>query len=211
MIGPNGSGKSTLLETLAGILQPHTGETYVAGRRPALVPQSTHVDRSLPITVRETVALARYSNLGLLKRFSREDRLAVDRAMSRLDVDHLSGRQFHELSGGQRQRVLVAQGLAQVAEVLLLDEPVIGLDIASHKVILDVLDDEVADGRTVVMTTHDLDEALRSDQVLLLDTAPIAVGTPAEVLTAEHLRAAFGGRFAQVGNEWILDDPHHDH
>lgn len=211
VIGPNGSGKSTLLESLAGILQPHIGEVRVAGRRPALVPQSTHVDRSLPITVRETVRLARYANLGLFKRFTRVDRLAVDRALSRLDIEHLGNRQLHELSGGQRQRVLVAQGLAQVAEVLLLDEPVIGLDIASHKLILDVLDEEVADGRTVVITTHDLDEARRSDQVLLLNTSPIACGSPAAVLTAEHLRTAFGGRFTQVGDEWILDDPHHEH
>ena len=152
VIGPNGSGKSTLLETVTGILEPHSGTTKVHGSPPALVPQSTHVDRSLPITARETVALARYATLGVFKRFKDADRQAIDRSLWRLEVDHLADRQLHELSGGQRQRVLVAQGLAQEADVLLLDEPVIGLDIASHRVILDVLDEEVHDGRTVVIT-----------------------------------------------------------
>ena len=131
--------------------------------------------------------------------------------MRRLVVDELASRQLNELSGGQRQRVMVAQGLAQETDVLLLDEPVTGLDVTSRQIILDLIDDEVADGRAVIVTTHALDEARRCDQVLLLDTEAIAVGTPDEVLTETHLRRAFGGKFIKVGDEFILDDPHHAH
>ena len=211
VIGPNGSGKSTLLGVLAGTITASSGSSTVTGRTPALVLQSTDVDRSLPITVRETVSLARYSTLGLFRRFSSVDREAIDGAMERLAIADLAGRQFHELSGGERQRVLVAQGVAQDTDILLLDEPVTGLDVTSRAIILDLVDEEITAGRTVVVTTHYLDEARRCDQVLLLDTTAIAVGPPEEVLTEEHLRRAFGGRLIRVGNEFILDDPHHSH
>ncbi len=211
VIGPNGSGKSTLLGALSGAIEPTSGQVTVTGRAPALVLQSTDVDRSLPITVRETVSLARYPTLGLFGRFSQRDRQRVTEAMERLAIDDLESRQLHDLSGGQRQRVLVAQGLAQETGVLLLDEPVNGLDVVSQSIILDVIDEEVAAGRTVVVTTHDLNDARRCDQVLLLDTSAIAFGPPEEVLTEHHLRRAFGGRFIRVGDELLLDDPHHTH
>ena len=211
VIGPNGSGKHTLLGAIAGITEPSAGTVSIPGTHAALVLQSTDVDRSLPITVRDTVSLARYSTLGLFRRFKAADRAAVDRALARLDVSDLAGRQLHDLSGGQRQRALVAQGLAQDTDLLLLDEPVNGLDVVSKAIILEVIDEEVSAGRTIVVTTHNLEDARRCDQVLLLDRTPVAVGTPDEVLTEEHLRQAFGGRFVRVGGELILDDPHHDH
>ena len=211
VIGPNGSGKSTLLGAIAGTIEPTAGEALTSGNGPALVLQSTDVDRSLPITVTDTVSLARYPNLGLLRRFRADDRDAVERALGRLSIKDLAHRQFHELSGGQRQRVLVSQGLAQDTNALLLDEPVTGLDVVSRATILDVMDEEVKAGRTVVMTTHDLEDARRCDQVLLLDTEPVAIGTPDEVLVEDHLRQAFGGRFVRVGDELLLDDPHHSH
>lgn len=211
VIGPNGSGKSTLLAALAGLVHPVAGSATLAGPAPALVLQSTDVDKSLPITVRDTVSLARYSSLGLFGVFRSVDRRAVDRAMERMAVADLADSQLHELSGGQRQRVLVAQGLAQESEVLLLDEPVTGLDLVSRVAILDVVDEEVAAGRTVVMTTHSLDDARRCHQVLLLDTVQIAVGSPAAVLTEAHLRQAFSGQFIRLGDDVVLDDPHHAH
>ncbi len=211
VIGPNGSGKSTFLGVLAGTIDIATGVATVAGRRPALVLQSTDVDRSLPITVADTISLARYPSLGLFGRMKASDRAAIELAMERLNISDLASRQFHELSGGQRQRALVAQGLAQESDVLLLDEPVIGLDVTSRELILDLIDDEVAAGRTVVVTTHSFDEARRCDYVLLLDTEAIAFGTPDEVLTEENLRRAFGGGFVRIGDDFILDDPHHHH
>ncbi|GJM37180.1 MAG: manganese ABC transporter ATP-binding protein [Acidimicrobiales bacterium] len=211
VIGPNGSGKSTLLNAIAGLVTPAAGTIRYDGAAPALVLQATEVDRSLPITVADTIGLARYPSLGLLRRFGAADRDALADSMRRLAIEDLAPRQLHDLSGGQRQRVLVAQGIAQRSDLLLLDEPVTGLDVTSRGLILDVIRDELAEGRSVVVTTHDLDDARICDQVLLVDKHAIAVGSPDEVLTEDNLVHAFGGRFIRVGDRLILDDPHHHH
>ena len=145
--------------------------------------QTTDVDRTLPVTVRETVTMARYALRGRFGRLRAADRAAVDAALERMDVADLAGRQLHELSGGQRQRVLVAQGLAQQADLLLLDEPVTGLDVVSRELILEAVAAERAAGRTVVVSTHDLDDARRADVVMLLANRVVAFGPPDEVLT----------------------------
>jgi len=211
LIGPNGSGKSTLLHVIAGIVDPTAGSLTVEGARPALVLQSTDVDPSVPITVLDTVRMARYPSRGLLGRFRAADHRVVTDAMEQLGVTDLAHRQLRDLSGGQRQRVLVAQGLAQDHDLLLLDEPVNGLDLPSREVILEVIDEERARGGTVVLSTHNLDDARRCDQVLLLDRRAIAVGSPAEVLREEHLHDAFGSLVVRVGDKLVMDDPHHVH
>jgi ABC-type Mn2+/Zn2+ transport system ATPase subunit len=209
VIGPNGCGKSTLLKTLAGIIEPTSGSFTMPDGQPAIVLQSTDVDRSIPVTARDAVAMARYASLGWLKRFHASDWAQVTQAMQRLGIDDLATRQIHQLSGGQRQRVLVAQGLAQGAAVLLLDEPLTGLDVASRAIILDVLDREHDAGRTTITSTHNFDDAQRCDLVVLLATHAVAFGAPGEVLTESNLHAAFGGRFVRIGNTLLLDDPHH--
>jgi len=216
LIGPNGSGKSTLLRALAGLLEPRSGHLDVpAGRRRgavALVLQTTDVDRTLPVTVRETVTMARYALRGAFARLRDADRAAVEAALERMGVADLAGRQLHELSGGQRQRVLVAQGLAQQADLLLLDEPVTGLDVVSRELILDAVAAERAAGRTVVVSTHDLDDARRADVVMLLANRVVAVGPPGEVLTDGPLSAAYGGRVLRVPEGvMVMDDPCHEH
>ncbi len=211
VIGPNGSGKSTLLKAVAGILRPASGRIELAGGSVSIVLQATGVDRSVPLTVRDTVAMARFAGLGLLRRFRASDRQAVDSALQRLELADLSDRQIHHLSGGQRQRTFVAQGIAQEADIILLDEPLTGLDVVSQAVINDALDDERVAGRTTVMTTHSFAEAERCDLVMLLATRCIAFGPPASVLSEANLREAFGGRFIQVGSTLVLDDPHHTH
>ena len=216
LIGPNGSGKSSLLRALAGLIEPRSGTLDVPARRRrgavALVLQTTEVDRTLPVTVRETVSMARYAARGPFSRLRASDRAAVDRALARMEIADLAGRQLHELSGGQRQRVLVAQGLAQGADLLLLDEPVTGLDVVSRERILDAVADERAAGRTVVVSTHDLDDARRADLVMLLANRVVAFGPPDEVLTDEPLCQAYGGRVLRVPTGVIvMDDPHHAH
>lgn len=213
VIGPNGSGKSTMLGAIAGLVTPSSGSVSVdAAGAPALVLQSTNVDRSLPITVRETVGLARLPRLGLVRRRSSADRSAVDAAIERLGITDLADRQLHDLSGGQRQRVLVAQGLAQDSDILLLDEPVTGLDMVSRTRILEVVDEERTAGRLVLLTTHSLDDARRCDLVLLLSTSPVAFGAPREVLTDEHLSKAFGSQLIRLDDGLILSEGlHHDH
>lgn len=212
VIGPNGSGKSTLLKVIAGITQPNSGRADTHGAETAIVLQSTDVDATVPITVRDTVAMARYPRLGLLRRFDAASREAVRSAMDRLEIADLADRQIHHLSGGQRQRAFVAQGLAQDAPILLLDEPLTGLDVRSRSIITDVLDSEHDLGHTVITTTHNFEDAARCDLVLLLATRFVAFGPPDDVFTEDHLRTAFGGRFVKVGETIVIDDPHHhDH
>ena len=150
--------------------------------RIAYVLQSTTVNEALPVTVREVVAMGRYASLGMVRRFGAADRTAVETAMDQAEVSDLATRQLAELSGGQRQRVFVAQGLAQDRDLLLLDEPLTGLDLVSMEIILGVVSRERAAGRTVIMTTHDLGDASQADHVILLAGRVVAEGPPGEVL-----------------------------
>jgi manganese transport system ATP-binding protein len=215
VIGPNGSGKSTLLHAIGGLLEPVGGElgvlvSYPKHQGTAYVLQSTKVHEQMPITVREVVSMGRYGRLGMFGRFQAEDRAACTSAMERLDVIDLAERHLDELSGGQRQRVFVAQGLAQVADLLLLDEPVTGLDIVSHDRILEAVATERARGVTVVMTTHDLSEAAHADHVVLLSGRVVASGPPEQVLTADCLTKAYGINLITTDDGTVvLDDPYH--
>ncbi|WP_433226116.1 zinc ABC transporter ATP-binding protein AztA [Microtetraspora malaysiensis] len=186
LVGPNGSGKSTLLGVLAGVLRPAYGSVErTSARRPGFVPQRGAVPDSLPITVRETVAMGRWAHCGPWRRLSERDRAVVDDCMARLGVLDLAARRLDALSGGQRQRVLVARGLAQEPDLLLLDEPATGLDLDARRRIAAALEEAVAAGATVVQATHDLDAATRADHCLLLDEGRLAAeGPPALVLAS---------------------------
>jgi manganese transport system ATP-binding protein len=215
IIGPNGSGKSTLLHAIAGLLEPVGGElgvrvSYPKHRGAAYVLQATKVHEEMPITVREVVAMGRYCRLGMFGRFQSADREACQTAMNRLGIEDLADRHLDELSGGQRQRVFVAQGLAQQADLLLLDEPVTGLDIVSRDRILEAVDTERNRGATVVTTTHDLSEAAAADHVVLLSGYVVASGPPEEVLTPPNLTKAYGIKLIQTEDgSLMLDDPYH--
>ena len=215
LIGPNGAGKSTVLHGVAGLLKPRAGSLDVPALRSpagvAYVLQATATNENLPITVRDTVAMGRYSSSGLLRRLGREDQEAIDAALEALAITDLASRPLRELSGGQRQRAFVAQGLAQRAEVLLLDEPITGLDLVSRQHILDAIAAERAAGHAVLVSTHDLGDAAAADHLLLLAGRVVASGAPGDVLTESNLAAAYGGHLLRVGEgTLILDDhPHH--
>ncbi|MFJ8594996.1 zinc ABC transporter ATP-binding protein AztA [Streptomyces sp. NPDC093598] len=185
LVGPNGSGKSTLLGVLAGVIEATSGQLrYAEGRPPAFVPQRGAVGDALPLTARQTVEMGRWGERGLWRRLTRHDRAVVDSALERLGVADLAARQLGELSGGQRQRVLIAQGLAQQSDLLLLDEPTTGLDPEARERITTLLTDLVADGTTVVQATHDLEAARSADACLLLsDGRLVGQGPPEQVLT----------------------------
>ncbi len=214
IIGPNGSGKSTLLRALSGLHRPSAGSLTVCGGKPgshsvAHVLQSTVINEALPVTVREVVRMGRFRTRGPFRRLTDEDRAAVEDAMARMEIAELADRHLTELSGGQRQRVYVAQGLAQQAELFLLDEPVTGLDLPSLDRIAAVLREETERGRTVILTTHELHTAQAADHVVLLSGRVVASGTPAEVLTPDNLSDAYGGHLHELpGGELMLDDPH---
>jgi iron complex transport system ATP-binding protein len=217
VIGPNGSGKSTLLNLLAGLLQPNAGALEVLGKTAAevrgevaYVLQSTEVNDTLPISVREVVTMGRYATRGLVGRLRGEDREAVRSAMEALGIADLARRSVHRLSGGQRQRVFMAQGLAQDHRLLLLDEPLTGLDLVSAAAIERVIFDERHDGRSVVLTTHDVSQALSADWVVLMAGRVVASGPPLGVLSPENLALAYGIKVVQAADgRFVVDDPAH--
>ncbi|MEX1179014.1 MAG: zinc ABC transporter ATP-binding protein AztA [Nitriliruptor sp.] len=220
VIGPNGSGKSTFLGVLSGLLAPAAGSLEVLGRRPAEarrrvahVLQTTSANAAIPLTVRETVRMGAYGNRGWFRRLTAADRAAVEGAIDRLQVRDLVSRQLVELSGGQRQRAYVAQGLAQRADLLLLDEPITGLDLVTQDAITEVVASEAADGRTVVLTTHDVGTAGLADHVVLLNTTLVASGPPELVLRPEVLARAYGehAHVLRDGTLVIDEAHHHDH
>jgi manganese transport system ATP-binding protein len=216
VIGPNGSGKSTLLAAIAGIHGPSSGSVTVLGTTPreaaprvSFVPQSTKVNDALPVTVKEVVMMGRYPSLGFIRRFGDADRGAVERSIDRLNLTELSARHLSELSGGQRQRVFVAQGLAQERDMLLLDEPMTGLDGVSAGIVHGVIREERAEGRTVILTTHDLEEAQACDHVILVNGTVVAEGAPDEVLTAEILSEVYRSQVVDLEGRLLFDDPAH--
>ncbi|MEP1122353.1 MAG: metal ABC transporter ATP-binding protein [Ilumatobacter sp.] len=213
LVGPNGSGKSTMLHVIAGLLHPSQGSVRLlpSGTRDANVAyvlQSQRASEHLLVTAREVVRLARRRTFPGAA--SRAERVVVNAVMERLGILDLANRHLADMSGGQRQRVFIAQGLAQQADILLLDEPVAGLDLASEQTIRSAIDDERAAGRTVVVATHDLAEATRADRVVMLNGTVVASGPPAEVLRPENLRQAYRGRVLDLGDGSIaIDDDHH--
>lgn len=216
LIGPNGSGKSSVISAIAGLNRPAAGSIEVLGGTPtevrsrvALVPQSTKVNDSLPVTVREVVSMGRYAALGMLGNFGEGDRRSVDEALQRLDLESIAGRHLRELSGGQRQRVFVAQGLVQPRDLLLLDEPTTGLDVVSTEVIHEVVAAERDEGRPVALTTHDFAEARQADHVILLANRVVAQGPPEIVFSPENLAEAYGFDVSEVTGQVHLDDAAH--
>jgi len=214
LIGPNGSGKSTILNGIAGLLRPTAGRLRVPAAEqspPALayVLQSTQVNETMPVTVREVVGMGRYADLGPFRRFTDRDHALCAEAMERLAIADLAGRHLAELSGGQRQRVFVAQGLAQAAGLLLLDEPITGLDLPSTQRIRSAITEERARGVTVVLTTHELADAAAADWVVLLAGRVVAAGPPEDVLTTAHLEQAYGVSFRTEGGRLLVDDAAH--
>ena len=201
VMGINGSGKTTMLECLAGLQKPTSGR--ITGMSDHLAYVCQHLPASwMPITAGEVLAMGRYRQRGLIGRLRAADRDAIRHAGEQLDVNQLCDRSFGDLSGGQQQRVRIAQVLAGEPDVIMLDEPVTGLDIPSQERILDMIDEYSARGAIVIITTHHLDEARHCDSVMLMANRLVASGAPDEMLTEARLREAFGDR--------VLGD-HEDH
>ncbi len=217
IIGPNGSGKSTVLNAIAGLIEPMSGTLEVpareAGRhRVSYVMQTTKVNDALPISVKDVVAMGRFASTGGYGRFTPEDRAAIASAMRRTGIDAIGSRRLQQLSGGQRQRVFVAQGLAQDHDLLLLDEPLTGIDLPTAQAIDAVIHDELSRGCTVIMTTHDLSEAHVADHVLLLARRVVASGPPGSVLVPPVLAEAYGPALLHIEEgRLFVDDPGHQH
>lgn len=202
LIGMNGSGKSTLFKAIMGMARPDRGEITVEGSSPArarrrgvvgYVPQSEDVDWTFPVSVRDVVMMGRYGRQGITRRTRPADRRAVDEALRRVDLSGHADRQIGQLSGGQKKRAFVARGIAQEARILLLDEPFAGVDARSERTIVTLLRELTSEGRTVLVSTHDLHALPRlADDAILLHRRVLFHGPVAEALTPERLAPAFG-------------------
>ncbi|MDX1545577.1 MAG: ABC transporter ATP-binding protein [Rhodothermales bacterium] len=202
LLGPNGSGKTTLLRAVAGLL-PYTGTLTVRGRsiaawKPrALAQELAFVRQTTPLsfdfTVEELALLGRTPHQGWLGRHTAADRASVRQALARVDLSGFAHRSVLSLSGGERQRVFLAQALVQEAGLLLLDEPTAHLDVHYQFEFLEVVRELVAAGRTVIAVFHDLEQAARfADALIVLQQGRIAAaGAPGAVLTEALLATVF--------------------
>ncbi len=221
VLGTNGSGKSTLIKTLVGLLDPIAGAARVLGGAPGATPARVsylgQIQPSgfvLPVRASDVVAMGRFPARGLLGRMRADDRRLVAESLARMGVSHLADEPLGALSGGQRQRVLIAQSLAWRADVLVLDEPTAGLDVAGRELLLDALAQERARGAAVVVCTHDIADALTAERALLLARRVVAYGLPSQTLTRDRLMETFGLVLAELpsGQELAMDPVHrHDH
>lgn len=190
LIGPNGAGKSTLFGLLSGRLRPTAGAISLGGEV-AEVLQATAVDPNVRLTVHDIVRMGRYPTCRHLRRFHPADRDAIAAAIDHVDLTELQCRTLDELSGGQRQRALIAQGIAQDAPILLLDEPAAGLDGISQRRILDMMRALAVEGRTVVFSTHHLPDVNHADLVIALACQCICCAAPGAALHDSSVRALF--------------------
>ena len=218
LLSSPGAGKTTLLRVLLGDLSPTAGAATITGpqrdrRRPiGYVPQLEASERTFPLTVRGAVLLGTAATSRRVPWFSRAERSAADRALERLGIAELAGRSLHELSGGQFQRVLFARALVAGPDLLLLDEPTSGIDLATRAEMLTLVAELARGGLTVVLTTHDLNwVASHLPRIVCLNGAVLADGPPREVLQSAVLEETFGADMEVLqhhGRPVIVDRQH---
>jgi ABC-type Mn2+/Zn2+ transport system ATPase subunit len=200
VIGPNGGGKTTLMKAILGLVPLAGGSVHVNGgpvrRRSgqvAYVPQITTVNWRFPATVLDVALMGRYGKLGWLRRPAEHDRELARAALAEVHMQEFADRPIAQLSGGQQQRVFLARALAQEPDVLLLDEPVSGVDVPTQETILHLLRDLSAAGKTMLVSTHHLQHLQEHfDLLLCLNRTLIAWGPPADVLNQAVVERTFG-------------------
>jgi manganese/iron transport system ATP-binding protein len=212
VVGPNGAGKSTLFKVIAGVIQPAEGRVQVFGAGPdghiciAYLPQRSQVDWNFPVSVADVVMMGRIGKLGPLRWPRARDWKLVHNSLEVVGMTGLANRQIGELSGGQQQRMFIARALAQEAELMLMDEPLTGLDVPTQEDIFNIMDDLNHRGVTVLVAMHDLKMAAeRFDQVMLLNGRLMGFGKAGEVFTPERLVSAYGGhlRLVNTGSDLL--------
>ena len=219
VVGPNGGGKSSLLKAVVGLVKLDSGQVLVQGQPSAqmrkhigFVPQLEQVDWNFPVTVWDVAMMGLTPQRGLFRRHSRDNRDAAAHALATVDLIDLRRRSIGELSGGQRRRALLARAIAASPSVLLLDEPMNGLDPNAQHRFLDIIDQLREQDVTVIMSTHDLTcVSARASDVALVNGRLIAYGPPEEVLLESVLAEAFGHQLVvhSAGGAYALH--HHDH
>ena len=211
VLGPNGGGKTTLFRALLGELPAATGSVRMRGAT-AYVPQTERSRLDFPVSALDVALMGAYARTPWYRRIGAGDRALAREALARVGLAGSAGTRFGALSGGQRQRVLIARALVQEAGVLLLDEPFAGVDRTSEEAIMGILDELRAEGRVLLIATHDVEQARGWDRVLCLAGAQIAFGPPAETLTNAVLEATYGEEIVMLdcGHRAVAIQ-HHSH
>lgn len=200
VIGPNGSGKSTLLKAILEIIPKKTGTVILFGQslnqvrnRIAYVPQRESIDWNFPISVSQVVEMGRLNKKKWWKKLNQNDHEIVRNALEEVQMSDFANRSIGELSGGQQQRVFIARALAQQAELIIMDEPFVGIDMASQETILRLVKKMRDDGKTIVIVHHDLSVVAQNfDEVVLLNKQLIAHGPTEEILTPSVIQQVYG-------------------
>ncbi|WP_130838114.1 metal ABC transporter ATP-binding protein [Lachnoclostridium sp. Marseille-P6806] len=199
VIGPNGAGKSTLIKAILRFIRPFEGQVTLFGeplervrRRIAYVPQTAAVRWNFPITAGEVVLMGRYARLGWFRRPGAADRERAEQALEEMEIADLRDRQIAQLSGGQKQRIFIARALCQDAELLIMDEPLAGVDHRSERIIMSRIRELQAEGRTILCVHHDLHTVPGYfDHVLLINRRIIAQGPTARCFTEENIALTY--------------------
>lgn len=200
IIGPNGAGKSTFIKAALGLLKPLSGKIEFFGQslkyvrqRVAYVPQRESVDWDFPITVRDLVLMGRYGHLGLFKRPRESDWVAADHYLNLVGMSGYAQRQISQLSGGQQQRAFIARALLQEADLYLMDEPFAGIDAATENVIIQILKELKAKGKTVFVVHHDLNTVEQYfDWGMMLNMRLVACGPIPKIFNPANLAITYG-------------------
>jgi manganese/zinc/iron transport system ATP- binding protein len=204
IIGPNGAGKSTFIKAVLGLLPLTSGSVKIYGQPYrakqqliGYVPQRESVDWDFPTDVLDVVLMGRYGKLGWFKRPGKPDREIAMSCLEKVGMADFSKRQISQLSGGQQQRVFLARALAQDATIYFMDEPFAGVDAATEKAIIQVLQELKAQQKTVFVVHHDLQTVTDYfDSIMLLNMRLIAAGPTKQTFTVENLQKTYGGRLA---------------
>lgn len=199
LIGPNGAGKSTLFKAVLGLTEINSGKILIEGKgiekerkRVVYVPQRDDVDWTFPATVFDIVLMGRYPHKKMFQRMNAEDLEIATQAMRDLGIENLKNRQIGELSGGQQQRVFLARAIAQEADIFLLDEPFVGVDVTTEERIIKILKSLAAEGKTLLVVHHDLATVNDYfDKVILLNQRLIAFGNTEDTFTEENIAKAY--------------------
>ncbi|WP_437187027.1 metal ABC transporter ATP-binding protein [Planctomicrobium sp. SH668] len=204
ILGPNGAGKSTLIKASLDLVPKVSGSISFFGRpyrkvrdRVAYVPQRTSVDWDFPVNALDVAAMGLYRKIGWCRRVTKKYRDQALEALDRVGMADYAHRQIRQLSGGQQQRVFLARALAQDADLYLMDEPFAGVDAATERAIVSILQDLRSAGKTALVVHHDLQTVNEYfDEVLLLNLRKVASGPKETVFTAENLKRTYGGKLS---------------
>lgn len=206
VLGPNGAGKSTLFKSILGLIDTHAGKISIFRKdindvrtRIAYVPQRDEVDWTFPATVKDIVLMGRFPSKKILQRMGASDHEKAKAAMEELSILDLANRQIGALSGGQQQRVFLARALCQEADILMLDEPFVGVDITTEEHIIRVLRKLSHAGKTLLVVHHDLSSVKDYfDQVILINQRLVAYGDTESTFTADNIAKAYGSQHALI-------------